>query len=84
MIDHGFIRSIYAYDPNGIPIEFSHNKEGIDIRRNPAMRDVKPSTTTLEGPEPQFNKWQEVERPTPKEERRVYPGAGSELFHGKK
>ncbi len=34
-IDHGFIHSIYAYDPNGIPIEFSHNVEGVDIREKP-------------------------------------------------
>ncbi|OGW01656.1 MAG: glyoxalase [Nitrospinae bacterium RIFCSPLOWO2_02_39_17] len=84
VIDHGFIHSIYAYDPNGIPIEFSHNKEGIDIRKNPAMRDTKPSAITLEGSEPQSDKWAEIERPTPKEERIVYPGAGSELFHEKK
>jgi hypothetical protein len=25
-----------------------------------------------------------VAKPTPEQERRVYPGAGSELFHGKK
>ena len=84
VIDHGFIHSIYAYDPNGIPIEFSYNKEGVDIRKNPAMRDTKPSAITLEGSEPQSDKWPKVERPTLKEERRVYPGAGSELFHEKK
>lgn len=84
VIDHGFIHSIYAYDPNGIPIEFSHNKEGIDIRKNPAMMDTKPSAITREGPEPQSDKWPKVKNPTPKEERMVYPGAGSELFHEKK
>ena len=31
MINHGFIHSSYAHDPNGIPIEFSHNVAGIDI-----------------------------------------------------
>lgn len=81
VIDHGFIHSIYAYDPNGIPIEFSHNKESVDVRKDPAMRDTKPSAITLEGSEPQLGKWPKVERPTPKEDRRVYPGAGSELFH---
>ncbi|MGD8563642.1 MAG: VOC family protein, partial [Desulfarculaceae bacterium] len=25
VIDHGFIYSIYAFDPNGIPIEFSYS-----------------------------------------------------------
>jgi len=84
VIDHGFIHSIYAYDPNGIPIEFSHNAAGVNIRKEPQMRDGAPSGITLEGPEPQSGIWPEVGTPTPKSERIVYPGAGSELFHGKK
>lgn len=84
VINHGFIHSIYAYDPNGIPIEFSHNVEGVDIRKNPSIRDSAPSTVTQEGPEPKTDRWPKVEKPTPKGERIVYPGAGSELFHGKK
>ncbi|HBR16552.1 MAG: glyoxalase [Deltaproteobacteria bacterium RIFCSPLOWO2_12_FULL_43_16] len=84
VIDHGFIHSIYAYDPNGIPIEFSHNKEGVDVRKNPAMKDTTPSAITGEGSEPHFDKWPSATMPTPKKERKVYPGAGSELFHGKK
>ena len=83
-IDHGFIHSIYAHDPNGIPIEFSHNVEGIDIRKEPQMRDQVPSRVALEGAEPQMEVWPKVEKPTPAAERVVYPGAGSELFHGKK
>lgn len=84
MINHGFIHSIYAYDPNGMPIEFSHNVESVDIRSNPQMRDSQPSKITLEGVEPNFRVWPLVKKPTPKEDRIVYPGAGSELFHGKK
>jgi catechol 2,3-dioxygenase-like lactoylglutathione lyase family enzyme len=84
VIDHGFIHSIYAYDPNGIPIEFSHNVEGINTRKEPQMRDRAPSQITFEGPEPQSGIWPGVATPTPKSERIVYPGAGSELFHGKK
>jgi catechol 2,3-dioxygenase-like lactoylglutathione lyase family enzyme len=84
VIDHGFIHSIYAFDPNGIPIEFSHNVAGIDVRRNPQMRDTAPTRYAKEGAEPLFEKWPTVKKATPKEERAVYPGAGSELFHGKK
>jgi len=84
VIDHGFIHSIYAHDPNGIPIEFSHNVEGIDIRKDPQMRDESPSKITLEGPEPKTGFWPEVQRTTPASERVVYQGAGSELFHGKR
>ncbi len=83
-IDHGFIHSIYAFDPNGIPIEFSRNVEGIDIRKKPMMSDRAPTTAALEGAEPLWDKWPKVEKPTPERERKVYPGAGSELFHGKK
>lgn len=84
VIDHGFIHSIYTFDPNGIPVEFSHTVEGMDIRKNPRMIDKIPSAVTLEGSEPQSDKWPEVEDPTPRTEYRAYPGAGSELFHGKK
>lgn len=82
VVDHGFIHSIYTFDPNGIPVEFSHNVEGVDVRANPAMEDTAPSAVTLEGAEPQPGTWPEVTRPTPKSERLVYAGAGSELFHG--
>jgi catechol 2,3-dioxygenase-like lactoylglutathione lyase family enzyme len=82
VIDHGFIHSIYAFDPNGIPIEFSSNVAGKDVRITPKMIDKAPSATTKEGPEPQPNKWPEVKEPTPKDKRKVYLGAGSELFHG--
>jgi len=84
MIDHGFIHSIYTHDPNGIPIEFSHNVEEIDIRKYPQMRDKEPSRVTLEGAEPNAGVWPEVQKSTPIEQRIVYAVAGSELFHGKK
>lgn len=83
-IDHGFIHSIYSFDPNGIPIEFSINVKGMDIRKKPVMADREPSNVALEGPEPVEGKWPSVDRPTPATERRTYPGAGSEYFHGRK
>jgi catechol 2,3-dioxygenase-like lactoylglutathione lyase family enzyme len=84
VIDHGFIHSVYTHDPNGIPIEFSHNVVGVDIRKTPRMADPEPSSITREGPEPQPDKWHGVHKTTSPGERRVYPGAGSELFHGTK
>lgn len=82
VIDHGLIHSIYAFDPNGIPIEFSHTVEGVDVRKHPRMADRAPSEVAREGSEPNFDKWPAVKNPTPKQERKVYPGVGSELFHG--
>ena len=84
VIDHGFIHSIYAFDPNGIPIEFSHPVPDCNVRREPVMADRDPTPGAKEGAEPQPGKWPEVTEPTPKLDRKVYPGAGSELFHGKK
>ena len=84
VIDHGFIHSIYTFDPNGIPIEFSHVVAGIDVRKDPVMSDRSPTDVAREGAEPVPTKWPAVSKPTPKNERPVYPGAGSELFHGRK
>jgi hypothetical protein len=58
--------------------------ERANIRKEPQMRDRAPSQITFEGSEPQSRIWPEVATPTPESERIVYPGAGSELFHGKK
>jgi catechol 2,3-dioxygenase-like lactoylglutathione lyase family enzyme len=84
VVDHGFIHSIYAHDPNGIPIEFSHNVEAVDIRKEPQLIDKAPSRITLEGVEAQDKIWPQVTTPTAQSKRIIYPGAGSELFHGKK
>lgn len=79
VIDHGFIHSIYAFDPNGIPIEFSAEVKGVDVRREPRLVDWSPSATTLEGPQPRPEVWPKVKRPIPTDERRTYPGQGSDL-----
>ncbi len=84
VVDHGFIHSVYSFDPNGIPIEFSWSVEGVDLRAHPVLVDSKPSEVTLEGPEPNPSFLPEVAAPTPFEERRVYPGEGTELTAGRK
>jgi catechol 2,3-dioxygenase-like lactoylglutathione lyase family enzyme len=84
VIDHGFIHSIYAYDPNGIPIEFSWTVEGRNIHDEPVMGDIEPTALAKEGPEPQPDRWPAIEHRTSPDKRKVYAGAGSELFHGKK
>jgi catechol 2,3-dioxygenase-like lactoylglutathione lyase family enzyme len=76
VMDHGFIHSVYTFDPNNIPIEFSAPVSGVDVRRNPKMKDRNPSLATLEGPEPQDGKWPENPNPTEIDQRRIYPGEG--------
>jgi len=82
VVDHGFIHSIYCFDPNNIPVEFSYSIRGREIRDKPVMGDTDPSGITREGSEPRGVVWPAVEWPTPPAERKVYPGAGSELFQG--
>lgn len=83
VIDHGFIHSIYSFDPNGIPIEFSCGARKADLRKTPRMVDSAPSAITLEGPEPQAGQWPTPAVTTP-EEPAVYPGEGLDLVQGVK
>ena len=80
VIDHGFIHSIYSFDPNNIPIEFSAPVSDVNIRRHPAMADRHPTAISREGSEPQPGKWSAVVRKTPKSDRVVFPGEGRELL----
>jgi catechol 2,3-dioxygenase-like lactoylglutathione lyase family enzyme len=84
VIDHGFIYSVYTFDPNGIPIEFSWDVPDLDIRRNPRMIDRERSKIAEEGAEPKTGHWPKVTHASPPEERQIYPGEGSELAGGKK
>lgn len=78
-IDHGFIHSIYSFDPNGIPIEFSHYVPGVDPRSAPRMRDTDPCAEAKKGPEPRAGVWPRPAAPTPPDQRAVYPGEGQIL-----
>ncbi len=80
VVDHGFIRSIYAFDPNGIPIEFSAAEPNVDIRRYPAMTDLQPTKTAQEGANPVAGVWPEVKSPTPQDERVAYEGEGAAVI----
>jgi len=76
IVDHGFIHSLYTFDPNNIPLEFSAEIPVADIRRNPKMKDRKPTPAALEGPDPQPGHWPDVQNPTPASEKRIRPGEG--------
>lgn len=80
VIDHGFIHSIYTFDPNGIALEFSHRVADTDVRKTPVMADSAPAATALEGPEPRKGIWPEVINATPEKDFRVYPGNMREAF----
>lgn len=72
LIDHGFIISLYSFDPNNIPIEFSWPVPDCDVHENPIMIDSRPTPAAREGSEPRPNRWK---TPGPRtEEFDVYPG----------
>jgi catechol 2,3-dioxygenase-like lactoylglutathione lyase family enzyme len=77
VIDHGFIHSIYSFDPNQIPIEFSAPVPALNLRRHPQMKDKKPVAAAMEGSDPQPGYWPEPnEEFVSEEDRIVYPGEG--------
>ena len=80
LIDHGFIHSIYTFDPNHIPIEFSAEIPEIDLRKHPKMMDKHPSKAAREGPLPQAGHWPEPRQKTPESERFIFPGEGVKLL----
>jgi catechol 2,3-dioxygenase-like lactoylglutathione lyase family enzyme len=80
-MDQGFVRSIYSFDPNGVPVEFAVAVAGKDFREASLFVDRDPGAVAREGATPQPGVWAAAEA-TPPQERRVYPGAGSEYFHG--
>ena len=82
VIDHGFIYSIYSFDPNNIPIEFSCPTDHIDLRKTPCMADKNPSDTACEGSEPQSGRWPEALPDDIRENRLVYPGEGKVMLDG--
>ncbi len=89
VMDHGIICSIYSFDPNGIPIEFSASAPGVDLGVTPSLVDTAPAAAALEGPEPVAGVWP---KPTPTlgptapppQPCEVFPGEGRELIDGTK
>lgn len=73
-VDHGFIWSIYFYDPNNIPLEISW--QNMEFVAPPVLADDAPSAVALEGSQRQPGHWPQVSRATPEESWVAYPGAG--------
>lgn len=79
VLDHGFILSLYSFDPNNIAIEFSWAQPGVDLRAAPRMVDRQRPATGREGSEPRPGIWP-APRPIPQEDRKVFDGEGRELL----
>ncbi|MBU1169176.1 MAG: VOC family protein [Proteobacteria bacterium] len=57
VVDHGYFHSVYAFDPNSIPIEFTTDVKGKSLREIPRMSDRNIGDIALEGHDPQPDKW---------------------------
>ena len=78
VLDHGYIHSIYTFDPNGIPLEFNTLKIPVDFYEHPALADPFPSEIVGRSNAPVLDRW-----PTPEEddaERIILKGEDSEIF----
>ncbi len=80
VVDHGFIHSIYTFDPNNIAIEFSAPVPGVAPRLTPVMVDYDPTPEARKGAEPQPSVWPAVTHPTPESEREVYEGESEAIL----
>lgn len=76
VIDHGFIHSVYTFDPNHIPIEFSAPVPDVDVRKRPTMMDRNAGPVARQGSMPQKGIWPAPSRPTPADQKIVFPGEG--------
>lgn len=76
VIDHGFIHSLYSFDPNQIPIEFSAPVSSVNLRHRPQMHDKHPLPIALEGPYPVTGHWPAPDSASLTVDRVVYPGEG--------
>ena len=79
VVNHGYLRSIYTFDPNGIPVEFAWAVPGYDIVAEPRFTDVDQLDVIKEGSEPNPARWPEID-PVPDDEREIVPGEGREDF----
>lgn len=57
VMDHGYLHSIYTFDPNGIPLEFTSLNPEIDLMAAPVFKDHSPTTLASQGPDPIPGTW---------------------------
>ena len=73
-VDHGFIWSIYFFDPNHIPLEASW--QCLELIDSPAIKDDQPLKISSEGADPQPGVWPNVTKATLKKDMVASSGNG--------
>lgn len=77
VVDHGWVHSVYTFDPNGLPVEFLHQVGQRDIASDPLFTDSEAGDVAREGAQPIPSHWPDPQD-IPEEERLVVPGEGHE------
>lgn len=77
VIDHGFILSVYSFDPNNIPIEFSYAVPEFNVREHPVMIDSRPTPAAREGSQPLPGRWRAAAASA---DRNIYPGEAESIL----
>jgi len=80
VMDHGFVKAFYTFDPNGIPIEFCVENEELDVRGRPRVLDEDPPETVREGLDPDPKRWPRPDKPSDPDDRIVLPGRGRKKY----
>lgn len=79
IIDHGFLNSIYTFDPNGIPLEFSCLVDEVDLDESPVFVDRYPGESIKAGLKPDYSRWPECSEDDD-EDRLVIEGKEKKYF----
>ncbi len=80
-VDHGLLTSLYTFDPNGLPLEFTVPEPGVDVRQHPTFAEADPSLAACEGCSPRPGHWPDPD-PIPEHLRQPVPGEGYDVFKG--
>ncbi len=78
-VDHGLVRSVYTFDPNGIPLEFTLRNPATDPAHTPVLADPAPGPAAAEGSAPGDGGWAAGE-PIAEDDRIVTAGSGHGAF----
>lgn len=80
VVDHGYLNSIYTFDPNGIPLEFNWLSIPLDFEQHPVLADKNPSKTISQSTSPVPGRWPESEKDDL--DRTILEGEDSCIFKG--
>lgn len=80
IIDHGFIFSVYLFDPNGIPLEFNTRNSSVQLNQCEIFKDKKAPSIALEGANPNPDHWPPKKEDWSDIESPIIQGEGYDLF----